>query len=144
MVKGLIRKFEALDPARIAKAALEQKEADLLEYNQAQMYGGEDRKGYDITPEYSPLTVQIKTEKGQPTDRVTLYDTGSFYEKQYLEVQADYLKIYSTDAKTQKIVRKYGADIFGLSVPYKKSFIKEHLRPAFQMEIIKVIGLPFK
>jgi len=29
--------------------------------------------------QYSPLTVKIKKAKGQPTNRVTLHDTGEFY-----------------------------------------------------------------
>lgn len=144
MVKSLIKRFEALNAQTIAQQALEAQEENLLEHNQAQMWDGTDSKGYGISPEYSALTVQIKTEKGQPTDRVTLYDTGAFYESQYVEVQQDYLNIYAKDSKTQKIVRKYGKEIFGLSAPYKSNFIKEHLRPEFQLRVQQIIGLPFK
>lgn len=39
---------------------------------------GEDGKGIAIGM-YSPFTIAIKKRKGQPTDRVTLKDTGDFY-----------------------------------------------------------------
>jgi len=40
---------------------------------------GEDGKGVPIGM-YSPFTITIKKRKGQPTDRVTLKDTGDFYD----------------------------------------------------------------
>lgn len=43
---------------------------------------GEDSQGRtleSIGGEYSPFTVQEKQRKGQPTDRITLKDTGAFY-----------------------------------------------------------------
>lgn len=41
---------------------------------------GINRLGVDIMDyaPYSPLTIAIKEEKGQPTNRVTLRDTGDF------------------------------------------------------------------
>lgn len=43
---------------------------------------GEDSTGRtleSIGGSYSPFTVKIKQAKGQPTNRVTLFDTGEFY-----------------------------------------------------------------
>lgn len=43
---------------------------------------GEDSTGKKldlIGGEYSPFTVEEKKKKGQPTDRITLKDTGDFY-----------------------------------------------------------------
>ncbi len=40
---------------------------------------GEDDDGVSLG-DYSPITVKIKKRKGQPTDRITLKDTGAFYD----------------------------------------------------------------
>ena len=51
----------------------------LIDVLQDQLFTtGEDGNGLSLG-EYSPVTVKIKTAKGQPTDRITLKDTGAFY-----------------------------------------------------------------
>lgn len=40
---------------------------------------GEDIFGVSLG-DYSPFTIQLKVEKGQRTDHITLKDTGDFYE----------------------------------------------------------------
>jgi len=53
----------------------------------SQLYNlGEDSFGKKLSGktiaiggEYTPFTKQLKQEKGQPTDRITLKDTGDFY-----------------------------------------------------------------
>lgn len=43
---------------------------------------GEDSTGKELSKiggSYSPFTIEEKKKKGQPTDRVTLKDTGDFY-----------------------------------------------------------------
>ena len=48
----------------------------ILDENRSQLFDGLDKEGKEIVNEqggkYSPTTVRIKQEKGQPTDRVTL------------------------------------------------------------------------
>ena len=52
----------------------------LIEVLQDQLFTtGEDGNGLSLG-DYSPVTVQIKRAKGQPTDRITLKDTGEFYD----------------------------------------------------------------
>ena len=50
--------------------------------SRSQLFDGLDKEGKEIVNEqggkYSPTTVRIKQEKGQPTDRVTLRDTGDW------------------------------------------------------------------
>jgi len=54
---------------------------------QEQMYQGITSKGIDIKPAYANSTIKIKRKKGQPTDRVTLFDTGGF-----LQLLRDYCR----------------------------------------------------
>lgn len=70
---------------------------------------------------YAPFTIREKISKGQPTDRVTLKDTGDFY-KSFdvkvlgngdVEIVADTIK-YGFDG-AMDLTDIYGDDILGLS-----------------------------
>ena len=61
----------------------------------SQLIRGIDSEGQAITPPYTIKTIQIKVEKGQIIDWVTLYDTGEFYES--FEVRP-FKKGFSIDA----------------------------------------------
>lgn len=65
-------------------------EAYIVDMNaEIQLYEeGVNRLGVSIMDyaPYRPLTIAIKEEKGQPTNRVTLRDTGDFESSFYIEV----------------------------------------------------------
>lgn len=84
---------------------------------------GIDSEGFSIFPEYALFTVEIKQLLGQPYDHVTLFYSGAFYRSFLLKFDKDNhtLEISATDEKTQKLVRKYGGDIFGLT--YENQFV---------------------
>ena len=71
--------FENID--KILFEITNQKETQdfLIESLQDQLFTtGEDGDGVSLG-DYSPITIKIKQRKGQPTDRITLKDTGAFY-----------------------------------------------------------------
>lgn len=78
--------------------------------------------GSDIKPDYTPFTISIKQEKGQPTDRVTLKDTGDFYDSfvAFVDSSADIIinsnpiKIDESGLETN-LLFKYGEKIEGLT-----------------------------
>lgn len=79
---------------------------------------GVDSSGSKISPAYSRTTVSIKNRKGQPTNRVTLKDTGSFHKSFKVDTKKESFKIDATDSKRDKLVKKYsssGENIFGLT-----------------------------
>lgn len=88
---------------------------------------------------YSPVTIDIKQEKGQPTDRVTLRDEGDFHESFKVEIENNAIKISAEDDKTGSLIWKYGSDIFGLNdenlselrkfyvMPGMIEYLKKHL-----------------
>lgn len=82
----------------------------------------------DYAP-YSPYTVKLKKEKGQPFDRVTLRDTGKFQAGFKLIVTPKTFRVTSTDSKTPQLVEKYGPYIFGLSTENKEKLIQDVLLP---------------
>lgn len=94
----------------------------IIELNQDQLYDlGQDSKGnklWSFSPSmpYSPYTIKIKQAKGQPTDRLTLRDTGAFYKSFTVEVEGTSIVL---DADGQKqdtnLFSQYGIDILGLN-----------------------------
>ena len=79
----------------------------ILDENRSQLFDGLDKDGKEIVPEYTPTTVSIKREKGQPTDRVTLRDTGDWQDAMFLEVKGNEILTDSSDWKTDELLKKY-------------------------------------
>lgn len=93
-----------------------------------QLFRGKDSEGQTITPAYRPLTIQIKSAKGQPTDRVTLKDTGAFHRSIEVEFRDDQFAIVATDRKVRKLEGKYGTKILGLNDDGQQELI-DMIRP---------------
>lgn len=105
-----------------------------------QLYGAGIRSdGTDITPGYTPFTVRLKGFKGQPTDRVTLRDTGDFHASLRLEFQADEFSIVSGDWKEAKLKAKYGDLILGLTDANIQELI-ETIREPLTEELKRQLG----
>lgn len=103
---------------------IERQETDLLkivkkhepyavDLNIEQMMKGVDSNNEEIRPPYKPFTIQIKEEKGQPTDRVTLRDEGSFHQLMFMGADKWPAIFNSADPKTEDLKGKYGKDIMG-------------------------------
>ena len=103
---------------------IKENESMVLDMNTGQIYAGKESTGKPITPEYRPLTIQIKTGMGQPTDRVTLKDTGDFHGSFFINYGPNWFTISADDVKTQKIEKKYGVDIYGLDEKNMEEIIK--------------------
>lgn len=101
------------------KEIVEKEEARICDMNsEEQLYEkGQNALGVDIMDylPYRPLTIRIKTEKGQPTDRVTLRDTGDFHGSFFVEANNEGFRIDAKDWKRDELVQKYGMQIFGLN-----------------------------
>lgn len=86
---------------------------------------GIDGKGKSLR-EYTPYTIALKRLKGQPTNRTTLLDTGSFTEKMDLIfTDQNSIGIFSRDSKTPELIEKYGADIFTFTIENNKIINEE-------------------
>lgn len=94
---------EALDTGRIAKEIVRDNDNILIDMNaQDQLFAkGVNRLGVRIDEyrPYSPFTIKVKIEKRQPYDRVTLKDTGEFYDSFYVETAEDRFYIKASDEK---------------------------------------------
>nr|DAD77816.1 MAG TPA: hypothetical protein [Myoviridae sp. ctlRg1] len=104
-----------------------------------QMYSGYDGRGKKIEPEYTPFTVSIKRQKGQPTDRVTLRDTGDFHSSLRVEFDEGGFYVTSDDSKAAELLEKYGTNIFRLSNQNLTILIREYIRPVFAEKLKELL-----
>jgi hypothetical protein len=123
--------------------AMKQTEDIAIGLNQDQMYAGLRSDGSEISPFYTTFTIREKRKKGQPTDRVTLYDLGNFYNRMYLDIQGAYWSVKSRDYKFTDLVKKYGERIMGLSDLNKNEWAVS-FRPVLIRNIAAKYKLPIK
>ena len=118
-------------------------EAQICELNsEQQLYDyGVNALGVEISSyqPYSPFTIGIKKMNGQPSDRVTLRDTGDFHGSFFVKFGKDGLAIDATDSKRDKLVSKYGKQIFGLTQESKTYVSNEILKPELLDEIKAIL-----
>lgn len=102
---------------------------------------GINRLGVDIMDyrPYTPLTIAIKKEKGQPTNRVTLRDEGDFHSSFYLEAGDTQFEIKAADFKTEDLIKKYGRQILGLTNENIAELIWQYVYPDLLNKAKKMI-----
>ncbi len=137
-VAALYNRMKAIDVKQISIDTLKETAETAADLNAEQMFKGLRADGSEITPSYSDPTIQIKEAKGQITDHVTLRDSGSFHEKTRVEVDSEKMVFKSIDEKSARLEKKYSksnGSIFGLSLPYKREYMNERVRPTFKKNI---------
>jgi hypothetical protein len=125
---------------RVLAHVLEANAAFIENLNRAQLAAGLNGDGSPINPPYVPATVAKKREKGQPTDRVTLHDEGSFYASIFTEVFTSAFDLNSDDPKAPELKAKYGDGILSLTEESKEKLIA-HILPQFVAVLKREIGL---
>lgn len=127
-LNDLILKFTSVPYENIIRDVVEENKTEVEDKQIKQLEAGQNPDGSRITPEYSDLTIELKKMKGQPYDKVTLYDTGDFYRGIKLDLASDSFTLDSSDSKTDDLVDKYG-DVFGLTNEHKQELINDVFRP---------------
>lgn len=134
---------KGLTSGRYIMNIIEENEAYIVDMNaEEQLYEqGVNNLGVSISDyaPYSPVTIQIKRLKGQPTNRVTLRDEGDFEESFFLQIENDHFEIKASDFKTEHLIRKYGRQILGLTDENIKKLIWEFIYPDLLKKTKKVI-----
>lgn len=138
-IDKVIQHFQSFEERldSIIRQALEESESAVIELNiYSQLYDeGIRSDGKPVRPKYVKNTIKIKQKLNQPTDRVTLRDTGNFHESFLIIFEDDSFYITSTDSKTQDLVKKYGKKIFGLTEENLSKVIKQYVTPLVEYEI---------
>lgn len=116
---------------------------EIVKLNQGQLSLGLRADGYEIEPSYSPFTIAEKKRKGQPYDKVTLKDTGAFWQSIYLgDVSIEKFNVDASDEKTDKLIKKYGGQILGLSTDSKnEEYIPNYFFPELKARVEGKLGL---
>lgn len=113
----------------------------LEDLNRDQLFKGKNIDGTDIEPEYTDFTKQLKALKGQPSDRVTLKDTGDLYASIRVKTFDQAFELVATDPKTPELFLKYGKLWLGLSDESKAIFVNEIVRPELTQRLRKLFDL---
>lgn len=97
--------------------------------------------GEPIRPPYAASTIRRKIRKGQPTDHVTLHDTGYFHTTFQIRYDADGFELYATDAKGVFLTKRYGKEIFGLTDEAAQSLADQEYQPRMLEYLKRAVGL---
>lgn len=134
---------EALTSGRLIQNIIWENEAYIVDMNaEEQLFEqGINRLGVEISDyaPYSPVTIEIKEAKGQPTNRVTLRDEGDFESSFFLEVGTKQFEIKASDWKTEELIKKYGRQILGLTDESIAILIWQYIYPDLMNEAKKQI-----
>ena len=141
-INGLIvgtKKFLSdVESGRIPQSCFQLHEKEVVELNtEKQLFErGENALGVSMKTyaPYKPVTIQIKMDKGQPTDRVTLRDTQAFHKSFFIYPDNKAVWFKARDKKSQKLYDKYG-EIFGLTVENQNYVAWELLYPMLMTEL---------
>lgn len=133
----------ALTSGRLVQQIIWDNEAYIIDMNaEEQLFEqGINRLGVSIMDyaPYSPITISIKQQKGQPTNRVTLRDEGDFHSSFFLEVGDKQFEIKAADWKTEDLIKKYGRQILGLTDENISKLIWQYIYPDLMSEAKKKI-----
>jgi len=145
MLEQVIQRLREIDLSRTALRVVDQQKHIALDLNtEDQLFGrGIDSEGNSLG-EYAPLTISIKKAKGQPYDRVTLKDTGDFFNGFRADTSEWPVQIYSTDRKARSLAERYGSGIFGLTSDNLDQFtsnIQEPLEQACASAILDAFSV---
>ena len=119
LLKCVVDFNDGLTSGEFIKSIIEENDAFIVEMNsEEQLFErGITSTGVSIADyaPYSPITVEIKQQKGQPVNRVTLRDEGDFHASCALEITNEQFEIVSNDWKVRDLTLYYGDEILGLT-----------------------------
>ena len=143
LLKRVVKFNDELTSGRLVQKIIWDNEAYIIDMNaEEQLFEqGVNRLGVEISDyaPYSPVTIQIKEAKGQPTNRVTLRDEGDFESSFFLEVGDKQFEIKASDFKTEDLIKKYGRQILGLTDENIAILIWQYIYPDLMNEAKKQI-----
>lgn len=131
---NLLQAIRKLDLQHLIENSLVATTPDYIELQREQIFAGIQSDGEEIQRKnagykgYAPKTIKIKEAKGQPTDRITLKDTGDFQADVFADVRQDGMIVDSADEKSLKLQKDYGNKIFGLASKSRSAYV-EKLKP---------------
>lgn len=120
---------------KIIKEIVEKNEGKLLGTIKLRLYNKSLDANLMPLGEYSESYKKYKKAKGQISNRVTLRDTGEFYDSMFLEYDSGAIIVDATDDKTSELEHLWGEAILGLSEPETQHFVDSVLEPELEDRI---------
>jgi len=152
MFERFIKRIKSIDQNQILKMAMADLEPKIEEMNRDQLWRGIDSGQNPLSPSYSEGTKKAKKKKGQPTNRVTLKDTGDFHKSIKAKAEREFVLIQSKHTVEGFDLAGYldgtsghqfpgygqGVSIYGLTPDNLKILFKD-LRPLIRKEFRNAI-----
>ena len=118
---------------------IRQKEDIIKDYvRQQQLYRrgitGDGKRIWDTQP-YAQRTIENKRRKGQITTRVTLKDTGEFYDDFDVVITAEGFYVTSYTDYSIYLEKRYGDNIYRLTDENLKRLLNVHIRPELKKRL---------
>lgn len=104
-----------------------------------QMFSGTNSAGGVISPSYRQSTINYKKRKGQPFDRVTLKDSGNFYDSIEVEARPSDFIISTKISYSIFLVEKY-AQILGITNTNLQTFLNTYTLPIIKKDFNDIIA----
>lgn len=142
--ESTISRLKAFDFQKEMTDAIVSGKEELLNLQATQMFSGIDNQGGAITLDgegYSPFTVAIKKEKGQPTDRVTLRDSGALYSGLDLKVNGSVFDITSPVPYFDELQQRTGEKAFLPDESSRLQFANDVVLPTVASALLDKTGL---
>ena len=136
-----LKEMEAVINSSIQETINRSKPLLIDEQTNTQWYSkGQDAEQSEISPSYALSTIVTKQKRGQPTDRVTLKDTGALYDSIRVEATATQLIISANVEYYKYLVIHYDTNILlGLQKPFLEQYIKLGIKPTLRRNWDKIL-----
>ena len=92
---------------------------------------GIDGKGERL-PGYSRTTIRLKLSKGDPVDRTTLKDEGTFHASIEIDAFDDHFEISSNVPHDRYIIARYGKDVLKVTEENMIEFVTNFFIPNYR------------
>lgn len=130
-IDKLIRNARQIDMERTVSDTMHATQGELVDAQQEQMLGGKDSEGERIG-KYKNKYYRRKKFNMNPLagyGNVDLRLTGEFYRNIKIFWFSSSFFFESTDEKNDRLVEKYGEDVFGLNKKSRKGYVRDVLTP---------------
>ena len=133
VVNRFTKKIKALEKAinpTIKKTIDSNKPLIIDQQTDEQLYEGKDSNNKDIKPNYALSTKIVKRKNQQPTDRVTLKDTGDLYKSIKVDAKINEFIISANVEYFKYLVVHYKSNkLLGLDDTFLEKFTKSKVLP---------------
>jgi hypothetical protein len=113
----------------------------ITQQTEGQFDKGQDSNGMQFVPSYAMSTKVIKKSKGQPTDRVTLKDTGDLYSNITITANTTNAMIEANTEYFKYLVTHYSNNsILGIQADAMEEFLLEFTLPEIENNFNQILG----